>query len=87
MPAKRIGCVGNVLAGLFTTVMAPVLVNVLTQEVANRPSPWNAAAAPNPPAASDDWSRPAASAVARPPERPLSRRLEEWRRAFEARAR
>ncbi len=62
MPGKKLGCGGRILAGLCRTVVVPVLVNVLTQEVqdlANRAAARKAAPAPNPPAASADWSCPA----------------------------
>ncbi len=65
MPAKKTGCLRNFLAVVFTTLITPVLANVLTENVRD----WQLAlegVIEGKSAAPVEWNRPVADSVARP---------------------
>jgi hypothetical protein len=66
MSAKRTGCLRNFLAVAFTTIITPVLANVLSQDLKD----WQQgleAVVEGKPAATADWARPVAESAAPPP--------------------
>lgn len=66
MPAKKSGCLRNFLAVLFTTLITPVLANVLTENVKD----WQLAlegVLEGKSSSPVEWNRPITESVARPP--------------------
>lgn len=66
MPAKKSGCLRNFLAVLFTTLITPVLANVLTENVKD----WQLAlegVLEGKSSSPTEWNRPITESVARPP--------------------
>lgn len=66
MPAKKTGCLRNFLAVLFTTIITPVLANVIAQDVKD----WQQALETALEGKSEtrvDWNRPTVESAARPP--------------------
>ncbi len=65
MPVKKTGCLRNVLAVVFTSLITPVLANVLTENVKD----WQLALEgmlEDKSAAPVEWNRPIADSIARP---------------------
>ena len=87
MPAKKIGCLRNFLAVAFTTIVTPVLANVIAQDVKD----WQQAlelALEGKREASTEWNRPTVESfgrpsptvppVAAPVQRPSARKSGDW---------
>ena len=67
MSAKRTGCLRNFLAVVFTTIITPVLANVLAQDLKD----WQQAlenVLEGRPAATANWNQPVAENVVKPPQ-------------------
>lgn len=63
MPQKKSGCLRNIVAVVFTTVVAPVLANLIAHEATNWQQTLSILLEGNP---STAWSRPAVDDVAHP---------------------
>ena len=89
MSAKRTGCLRNFLAVVFTTIITPVLANVLSQDLKD----WQQgleAVLEGKSAATADWNRPvaentvqtphlpSASPAPHPVEAPTAKKLGQW---------
>jgi hypothetical protein len=63
MSAKRFGRLGKILTGAFATVVAPVLANVVAQQVGDWQQTLKFLVENEPPAATADWNRPVPEGV------------------------